>query len=72
MSKHAEKKKPSRKRRNAGKKTLRSERRTVIVVDDDESALSAISRLIRSAGFKVVAFSEPRALLAQELVLGNT
>jgi FixJ family two-component response regulator len=39
----------------------------VLVVDDDESALSAIARLIHSAGFKVRAFSHPKALLSEQL-----
>jgi FixJ family two-component response regulator len=43
----------------------------VLVVDDDESALSAIARLIRSAGFKVRAFSHPRALLSEQLPTRN-
>jgi FixJ family two-component response regulator len=41
--------------------------RLVLVVDDDESALSAIARLIHSAGFKVRAFSHPKALLSEQL-----
>jgi FixJ family two-component response regulator len=44
---------------------------TVLVVDDDISALSAISRLIRSAGFKVKQFSQPNALLCEELPSRN-
>jgi FixJ family two-component response regulator len=39
----------------------------VLIVDDDESALSAIARLIHSAGFKVRAFSHPKALLSEQL-----
>jgi two-component system, LuxR family, response regulator FixJ len=44
---------------------------TVLVVDDDESALNAISRLIRSVGFKVQMFREPTSLLAQALPRRN-
>ena len=44
---------------------------TVLVVDDDSSALSAIARLIRSAGFKVKQFSHPQALLSEELPSRN-
>ena len=44
----------------------------VLVVDDDESALSAIARLIRSAGFQVRAFNHPGALLSEQLPTRNT
>jgi CheY-like chemotaxis protein len=40
---------------------------TVLVVDDDESALAAIARLIRSAGYNVRAFGDPRALLDEQI-----
>ena len=43
----------------------------VLVVDDDESALSAIARLIRSAGFNVRAFSHPKTLLSAQLPTRN-
>jgi FixJ family two-component response regulator len=43
----------------------------VLVVDDDASALSAIVRLIRSAGFVVRSFSDPQALLNEQLPPGN-
>jgi FixJ family two-component response regulator len=39
----------------------------VLVIDDDASALSALARLIRSAGFKVRTFSHPKALLSEQL-----
>jgi len=45
--------------------------RTVLIVDDDESVLGALARLIRSAGFKVRAFSHPRALLNEQLPTRN-
>ena len=37
---------------------------TVTVVDDDESVLKAVSRLLRSAGWKTVTFASPAAFLA--------
>ena len=43
----------------------------VLVVDDDPSALGAIVRLIRSAGFTVRGFSHPRALLSERLPTRN-
>jgi len=46
--------------------------KTVLIVDDDESALSAIARLIRSAGYKVRAFSHPKALLNEQLPTRNS
>jgi FixJ family two-component response regulator len=43
----------------------------VLVVDDDASALNAIARLIRLAGFKVRTFSHPKALLNEQLPSRN-
>jgi FixJ family two-component response regulator len=43
----------------------------VLIIDDDTSALSALARLIRSAGFKVQTFSHPRALLSARLPTRN-
>jgi FixJ family two-component response regulator len=43
----------------------------VLVLDDDSSALSAICRLIRSAGFKVRPFSDPQELLREQLPTRN-
>jgi CheY-like chemotaxis protein len=43
----------------------------VLVVDDDMSALSALVRLIRSAGFVVRGFSHPKALLNEQLPAGR-
>jgi FixJ family two-component response regulator len=40
---------------------------TVLVVDDDPSMLRALRRLIRAAGFDVLTFDGPRALLASEI-----
>jgi FixJ family two-component response regulator len=57
-----------RKQGHHGKaKSLKRHDQMVLVVDDDMSALSAIARLIRSAGFKVRAFSHPKALLSEHL-----
>ena len=36
---------------------------TVTLVDDDGAVLKAVSRLLRSAGFKVMAFDSPQAFL---------
>jgi FixJ family two-component response regulator len=40
---------------------------TVLIVDDDPSVLSALARLIQAAGFKVLAFDRPSALLASAI-----
>ena len=37
---------------------------TVLLVDDDEDVLTATTRLVRSAGYRVEAFRSPRAMLA--------
>ena len=44
---------------------------TVVVVDDDPSVLRALSRLIQTAGFKVLAFDRPSALLASLIPSAN-
>jgi FixJ family two-component response regulator len=44
---------------------------TVLVVDDEPSVLSALTRLIRAAGFQVKAFNRPSALLANEVPTTN-
>jgi FixJ family two-component response regulator len=41
---------------------------TVFLVDDDASVLSAVARLIRSAGHKVEAFASPREFLERSQV----
>jgi FixJ family two-component response regulator len=61
----------SKQGRSRKTKPLTTEEQTVFVVDDDVSALSAIARLIRSAGFKVKAFGHPKALLSEELPTRN-
>ena len=40
---------------------------TVVVADDDPSVLRALSRLIQSAGFRVLSFDRPSALLASAI-----
>jgi CheY-like chemotaxis protein len=65
------KKTRSRQRHTAKEKRLKSPAQTILIVDDDESALRAIARLIRSAGFKVRAFSHPKALLNEPLPTQN-
>jgi CheY-like chemotaxis protein len=40
---------------------------TVVVVDDDPSVLRALSRLIQAAGYKVLTFDRPSALLASAI-----
>jgi len=62
--------KKSRPRRTAHvqqKRPAQTQQHIVLVVDDDESALSAIARLIRAAGFTVQTFGEPRAILTARL-----
>jgi FixJ family two-component response regulator len=44
---------------------------TVLVVDDEPSVLSALARLIRSAGLKVSTFDQPSALMASEVPTTN-
>jgi FixJ family two-component response regulator len=56
--------------RGTGSKRAR-ERATVIVVDDDPSVLRALSRLIQAAGFRVLAFDSPSAVLARALPKAN-
>ena len=45
---------------------------TVVVVDDDPSVLRALSRLIRTAGFRVLAFDRPSALIASAIPKADT
>jgi FixJ family two-component response regulator len=65
------KKTRSRQRHTGEEKRLKSPIETILIVDDDESALSAIARLVRSSGFKVRAFSHPKALLNEPLPTQN-
>jgi len=46
-------------------------RATVLLVDDDLSFLPAAARLIRSAGFTVMSFDRPSALLASDIPKTN-
>jgi FixJ family two-component response regulator len=45
---------------------------TVLVVDDDPSVLSALARLIQTAGFRVLTFDRPSALLASAIPRANS
>jgi len=68
VRKRTQSKKTQSNQRHAGEEQqLKMHPQTVFVIDDDESALSAIARLIRSAGFKVKEFNHPGALLAEKL-----
>jgi CheY-like chemotaxis protein len=44
---------------------------TVVVVDDDKSVLRALSRLIKAAGFRVLTFDRPSALLESAIPKAN-
>jgi FixJ family two-component response regulator len=44
---------------------------TILVVDDDPSVLSALARLIQAAGFRVLTFDRPSALLASAIPSDN-
>ena len=44
---------------------------TVVVVDDDQALLHALSRLIEAAGFRVLSFDRPSALLASAIPRAN-
>jgi CheY-like chemotaxis protein len=44
---------------------------TVVVVDDDPSVLRALSRLIQTAGFRVLSFDRPSALLLSAIPKAN-
>ena len=48
-----------------------AEAATVVVVDDDPSVLRALSRLIQTAGFRVLSFDRPSALLASAIPKAN-
>ena len=55
-------------RHNAGGISGRAMTGTVFLVDDDASVLSAVARLIRSAGHRVEAFASPREFLERSQV----
>jgi FixJ family two-component response regulator len=40
---------------------------TIVLVDNDLSVLRALSRLIEIAGYRVIAFDRPNALLASAI-----
>jgi two-component system response regulator FixJ len=44
---------------------------TVLVVDDDPSVRSSLARLIQAAGFRVLTFDRPSALLASAIPTDN-
>jgi CheY-like chemotaxis protein len=44
---------------------------TVVLVDDDPSVLRALSRLIKGAGFRVLTFDRPSALIASAIPKAN-
>ena len=48
-----------------------STRATVLLVDDDPSVLPAMARLIRSAGYAVISFDRPSAVLTGDLPRDN-
>jgi PleD family two-component response regulator len=48
-----------------------AEAATVVVVDDDLSVLRALSRLIQTAGFRVLSFDRPSALLTSAIPTAN-
>ncbi len=50
-------------RLRSGSSTFRNPQSMVYVVDDDPSVRKGLSRLLRSAGFKVEVFSSARAFL---------
>jgi FixJ family two-component response regulator len=43
----------------------------VVVVDDDPSVLRALSRLIQTAGFRLLSFDRPSALLMSAIPTAN-
>jgi FixJ family two-component response regulator len=51
--------------------TKAGEAATVVVVNDDPSVLRALSRLIQAAGFRVLTFDRPSALLASAIPRAN-
>ena len=68
---------PKRRPKGTGTPTQRTgsikagEAATVVVVDDDPSVLRALSRLIQAAGFRVLTFDRPSALLASAIPTDN-
>ena len=48
-----------------------AEAATVVVVDDDPSVLRALTRLIQAAGFRVLSFDRPSALLVSAIPKAN-
>jgi FixJ family two-component response regulator len=48
-----------------------AEAASVVLVDDDPSVLRALSRLIQTAGFRVLSFDRPSALLVSAIPTAN-
>ena len=73
VRKQIQNRKSSRKLAGVGRPKQSEERgKIVLVIDDDASALGALSRLIRCAGFTVRAFDNPSALLESRLPIEKT
>jgi FixJ family two-component response regulator len=70
---HKNKPVPKSRKSSARKPDALATRRTatVLVVDDDPSVLSALARLIQAAGFMVLTFDRPSALLASAIPRAN-
>jgi FixJ family two-component response regulator len=60
-----------RKRKGSASPKACSTQATVLVVDDDPSVLPAMARLIRSAGYAVIGFDRPSAVLARDIPRNN-
>lgn len=70
---HQNKPVPKRRRSPALKPNALARRSatTVLVVDDDPSVRSSLARLIQAAGFRVLTFDRPSALLASAIPTDN-
>jgi two-component system, LuxR family, response regulator FixJ len=70
---HQNKPVPKRRRSSARNPTAPAGRSatTVLVVDDDPSVRSSLARLIQAAGFRVLTFDRPSALLASAIPTDN-
>lgn len=55
-----------------GRKAAYSESPTIILVDDDSLVRTALGRLLRTAGYNVVAFEHPASVLAASLPKTDT
>jgi FixJ family two-component response regulator len=70
---HLNKPVPKRRRSRARKPNALATRScaTVLVVDDDPSVRSSLARLIQAAGFRVLTFDRPSALLGSTIPTDN-